>query len=393
MKTRHIAFLVWLAGASWAGAQMHDAPSSSIIQTYGASPSSSSQIFQDQPKPVPQSAASTSNTTVKPPGTNIITSMDPTPDATAPALTGNVPGTPAFIPAPLNSTYTGADLTNFPMPETMAQIDNNPQHTLNVQDQFVYQVPEDHNKPQMLFVDEQGEISQVPYLPDLHMKVEGRTLYEVAQALKAKLEDPQMGYYKRATVLLAFYKGNGSRGHVDVIGEVVKQGSVDVPADNVLTLFQAISSAGGFKDSADKEHVQIIHHDPDPSKVTKQEVNYQKILDEGREPDILLQPGDFINVPSKSERPQEDIMVVGEVTSMAVLPPPSGTPLYLSQVMIKVGFTPWSNHTVDLVRYVDGKKTETFIDVDQVIVKGNKEKDVQLQAGDVVIVKRNWYSF
>jgi len=45
------------------------------------------------------------------------------------------------------------------------------------------------------------------------------------------------------------------------------------------------------------------------------------------------------------------------------------------------------------VRYVDGKKTETFIDVDQVIVKGNKEKDVQLQAGDVVIVKRNWYSF
>ena len=93
--------------------------------------------------------------------------------------------------------------------------------------------------------------------------------------LTQRFDEPMLGvipvsythlYYKRATVLLAFYKGNGSRGHVDVIGEVVKQGSVDVPADNVLTLFQAISSAGGFKDSADKEHVQIIHHDPDPSK-------------------------------------------------------------------------------------------------------------------------------
>jgi protein involved in polysaccharide export with SLBB domain len=225
------------------------------------------------------------------------------------------------------------------------------------------------------------------------MKVEGRTLYEVAHALKERLEDPQLGYYKRATVLLAFYKGNGSRGQVDVNGDVMKPGLINVPADNVLTLFQAITAAGGFKDSADREHVQIIHHDPDPSKVTKQEVNYQKFLDEGREPDMVVQPGDFINVPSRSERPQEDIMVVGEVSSPAVLPPPSGSPLYLSQVMIRVGFTPWSNHTVDLVRYVDGKKTETFIDVDQVLVKGNKDKDVELQAGDVVIVKRNWYSF
>jgi len=378
---------------------MHDAPASSVTQTYGAGPSTPPQMFQAQPKPVSRTDAASSNTTTaKSKGTSYITSLDTPPDATAPALTANASTAPALVSGSVNTPAKVGDteLDNFHMPETMEQIDN--QRPLTVNDQFVYQVLEDHEKKQVEFVNENGSIGQLPYLPDLNMKVEGSTLYAVAHALKEKLEDPKLGYYKRATVLLAFYKGNGSRGHVTVYGEVSKPGLVDVPADSVLTLFQAITSSGGFKDSADKEHIQIIHHDLDPGKantqeVSKQEVNYQKFIESGQDANVLLQPGDFINVPSRSDRPQEDIMVVGEVPSMQVLAPPNGTPLYLSKVMIRVGFTPWSNHTVDLVRMVNGKRTDTYHDVDEVLEKGNTDKDVQLQAGDVIIVKRNWYSF
>ena len=56
MKTRHFVVLAWLAGASWAAAQMHDAPADSVTQKYGASPSSPAQIFQNQQKPAGQSA-------------------------------------------------------------------------------------------------------------------------------------------------------------------------------------------------------------------------------------------------------------------------------------------------------------------------------------------------
>ncbi len=410
MKTQHVAFFVWLAGTSWVGAQMSQSLNApSINQRYGASPSTPPQMFQVEPKPAGQ-ASTTQNGSNKPASGDAGSATANPAGPSIPGLPGNVPApTTPVTPAPANSSNGSVgDVTNFPMPETMEQIDN--QRTLTVRDQFVYQVLEDHDKPTLLFVDEKGEIApQVPYLPELHLKVEGRTLYEVANKLKEVLQDPKQvpndpnqapddsktGYYKRATVLLAFYKGNGSRGHVNVFGEVAKPGSVDVPSDSVLTLLQAITAAGGFKDSADWVHVQLTRQNlDDASKVTQQEVDFETFYKgEGPEPNVVLQPGDVIKIPSKSERAADDIIIDGEVRSPAVLPPPNGKPMYLSEVMIQVGWTDWSNHTVQLFRYKDGKKTEEDHNVDDVLVKGNKDKDIQLQPGDMVIVKRNWWSF
>jgi protein involved in polysaccharide export with SLBB domain len=407
MKTWRLVFLVWLAGTSWAGAQMSQTLNGqSINQRFGASPSSPPQMFQGQLKPAGQSA--TGNTTTNKPTTGLPNLLNP-PDTTAPALSGNVAALPVpAVPAPANSSYNGGDLSSFPMPETMEQIDN--QRTLTVSDQFVYRVLEDHDAPLLRFVDEKGEIApSVPYLPSLHLKVTGRTLYEVATKLKELLEDPKqvpaeaklapedakLGLYKRATVLLAFYQGNGTRGQVMVTGEVPKQGYVDVPANKVLTLFQAINDAGGFKDSADKEHVQLTHYDlDDASKNTPQIIDFQKFLNgDAPEPNFVVQPGDLIKVPAKGEGIQQGITINGEVRSPTVLPPPNGRPLYLSEVMLQVGFTDWSNHTIQLIRFIDSKKTITDYDVDEVLVKGNKDKDVLLQPGDHIYVKRNWWSF
>jgi protein involved in polysaccharide export with SLBB domain len=424
MKTRVITILVWLAGASWAVAQPYNGPTP-INQMYGAGPSTPSQMFQtQQPSSFGQTALpvnATANTTSK------STTKAPVPapagaaDTSTPDVTSDTPAAAAPVLAPASAPYSGGDLANFHMPETMEQIDNDPNHQLAVRDQFVYQVLQDHEKPQILYVDENGEIS-VPFLPELHiqmdgstqpqvankLKVEGHTLYYVAREIQQLLTDPNQvpddpnqppdepktGYYKQATVLLAFYQGNVSRGHVNVIGEVLRPGPVDVPANSVLTLWDAINKdAGGFKDDADKEHVQLIHHDADDSKRdTNQEINIQTFIDQGREADIVVQPGDFINVPSRSQRAQDNIVVTGEVNSPAVLPPPNGAPLYLSEVMIKVGWTPYSNHTVELVRYKDGKKTTENHNVDDVLVRGDKDKDVQLQPGDHIIVKQNWFS-
>jgi len=407
MKTRRVALLVWLAGVSWAGAQMSQAINggpSSTTQTYGAGPSTPSQMFQTPPKPTGQTTALTPNSTAKPAAP---ADSDTT---TVPSLTGNVPAVPAPGSTPANSPYTGGDLSNIRMPETMEQIDN--QRKLTKGDQFVFQVLEDHDKPQILFVDERGVINKIPYLPKAELpNITGNTLYEVANVLKGMLEDPKQvppdpeqtaedakyGLYKKATVLLAFYQGTGTRGHVDVFGEVFKQGHVDVPADSVLTLYQAIQLAGGFKDTADREHVLLLHQDrTDPSKVTitQQKIDFQKFFDgQAREPGELVEPGDVVKVPSKTEGGVEGIKVVGEVGTQTVLPPPTNSsPVLLSDVMIKVGWTPWSIHKVHLIRFVDGEKTDTIYDVDEVLVKGNKKKDVFLQPGDIVRVDKSWFS-
>jgi len=62
--------------------------------------------------------------------------------------------------------------------------------------------------------------------------------------------------------------------------------------------------------------------------------------------------------------------------------------------MIQAGFTDWSNHTVKLVRYKDGKRLpDQEINIDDIQIRGEQDKNITLEPGDMIIVKANWYSF
>jgi len=88
------------------------------------------------------------------------------------------------------------------------------------------------------------------------------------------------------------------------------------------------------------------------------------------------------------------VTVVGEVITPLAFAINADSPKTLSQAITQAGLTRWSIHTVQLMRLDQaGKKTTVDINVDEVLVKGDKSKDMVLQPGDIILVKKAWLSF
>jgi protein involved in polysaccharide export with SLBB domain len=413
--------LVWLASTLTAMAQYNPPPS--ILSDYGANPSTPANAFQSQlpPPGLPPSMAANATsadgntteatsgnattpgaagailqpalvapvpanmtTTAPVPSTPTVGSMTPAAGNTSAASAASAAASePAFIPS------HGPDLSNVPMPNSMDLIDN--LHKLQQGDQFVYQVLEDGDKPSLLFVDETGNVN-IPYYG--RFKAGGMTLRQAAFAVQKELENPANQLYKRATVLAVPFSG-GSRGQVNVIGEVNRPGPLDVPTDHVLSLWEAILEAGGFTASADHEHLRLVHRDPtDPSNDSSKELNFTKMQSDGTVTSVILQPGDFIDVPSKTDT-SGIIHVYGQVRAPQRMALPTGSNMTVSDAIIAAGgFTDFAVHTVTVVRYdKNNQRHELKEDVDDVTKKGDKNADIKLEPDDTIIVDSKYFSF
>ena len=90
-------------------------------------------------------------------------------------------------------------------------------------------------------------------------------------------------------------------GRIYVWGQVRNQGPIDIAVNENLTASKAILRAGGFADFANKKKVKVVR--PDNVKGSgKQsfELNMDEIFEKGKtEKDVILQPDDFIIVPSR----------------------------------------------------------------------------------------------
>ena len=83
-------------------------------------------------------------------------------------------------------------------------------------------------------------------------------------------------------------------------GQVRNQGPVDISATESLTAGKAILRAGGFADFANKKKVKVVRGASSGSVAQTFELNLVEILEEGKtDKDLLLQPDDFIMVPSR----------------------------------------------------------------------------------------------
>jgi protein involved in polysaccharide export with SLBB domain len=90
-------------------------------------------------------------------------------------------------------------------------------------------------------------------------------------------------------------------GRVYVWGQVRNQGPIDVAVNENLTAGKAILRAGGFADFANKKRVKVVRGaGADSAGKRTFELNMVDILEKGKpEKDIVLQPDDFIIVPSR----------------------------------------------------------------------------------------------
>jgi polysaccharide export outer membrane protein len=80
-----------------------------------------------------------------------------------------------------------------------------------------------------------------------------------------------------------------------VNGAVQNPGEIEFPADEDITVLQAVTSAGGVTDRANERKVRVIRRFEDGTKQIIK-VNLKKIR-KGKAEDLLLEPDDIVDVP------------------------------------------------------------------------------------------------
>jgi polysaccharide biosynthesis/export protein len=276
--------------------------------------------------------------------------------------------------------------------DTVAQEEQ--QKPLEVGDQLEYFILEEGQDEQMIFVDEQGKVN-VPLIGSIDAK--GLSLEELAGKIKALLEEK---YYKQATVVLnKHFSQDSGRGKVFILGQVVNQGPVIIPNNELLTLTKAILSAGGFTPIADLSTVSVTRNDPDkPEEKIRTVINMHEVLDQGNlSKDIILQANDVVLVSEKGDL-NGKVFVVGEVRSPGYYTIPPGKELTLSQAILAAGgFTEFSNQAkVKLVKAdpkLSEKERTLFINAKKIFKKGDRSQDYTLSNNDMIIVDESWINF
>jgi polysaccharide export outer membrane protein len=168
-------------------------------------------------------------------------------------------------------------------------------YKLRVGDKISLQILEDRDAPRGLVVADSGELD-VPYVG--RVGATEKTCKQLAEELKARLEKE---YYYRATVIIALDVANKFMGRIYVWGQVRNQGPIDLGVNENLTVGKAILRAGGFGDFANKKRVKVVRGGGTEGAAKQNfELNLIDILENGQtERDLVLQPDDFIIVPSR----------------------------------------------------------------------------------------------
>src|SRR5436190_23778001 len=168
-------------------------------------------------------------------------------------------------------------------------------YKLRLGDRIAFQILEDRELPKSLTVTDSGELD-VPYIGRI-AAIE-KSCKELAVECKAQLEKE---YYYRASVIIALEAANRFAGRVYIWGQVRSQGPIELLANENLTAGKALLRAGGLGDFANKKRIKVVRGGGAGGSGSQSfELNMVEILDEGKtEKDLLLQPEDFIIVPSR----------------------------------------------------------------------------------------------
>ena len=191
------------------------------------------------------------------------------------------PGTPSSYNAALAGLYSGEPVE--------------PNHKLNRGDVLNFQVVEERDpkwQSGQLQVLDSGDINMP--LGGL-VPAAGKTVAQLISDVRARLE---RDYYYHATVIMAVSTEarRPSRGQVFITGAVRTECAVELPLDSPLTVSNALTKCGGFKDFADLKKVRLIRKNSTgkPTLVNIAEIRKGKL-----DSDAVLEAGDSIYVPEK----------------------------------------------------------------------------------------------
>lgn len=209
-------------------------------------------------------------------------------------------GAPACLQAQTNTSTSPdnpvagvPDITSASLINSMDELNN--ERKLAPGDRVSYRVIEEQkDTAASLVVTDSGELA----IPILGLyPAAGKTCKQLAEQLKPLLEKD---YFYKATVIVGLdTESTRSLGKIYLTGQVHSQGAMDLPANQRLTVSQAIMANGGFADFANQRRVNLVRRKADGSS-ERFVIDVKDILMKGHSSkDIELQPDDTIQVPEK----------------------------------------------------------------------------------------------
>lgn len=263
---------------------------------------------------------------------------------------------------------------------------------LRIGDRILFQVVEEQEPAVVLFVNDEGQM-EVPLLGPV--EAAGKTCRSLAQILRADLEK---AFFHRATVLLRFQNALNSRGQLTLIGKVRTQGRMNIPADEIMTISSAILRAGGFAEGADSSRVTLVRQDPTQGEL-RIEIDVGTMLSSGDfRDDRIVRADDTIIVPESAQAGGQ-IYIVGAVNSPGLYAIPPSVSFTVSKAILNAGgFTRFANRrAVKLIRAeatgLPEEERTLIIDVEQVLEKGIRDNDPELNPNDIIRVEERTFVF
>ncbi len=212
-----------------------------------------------------------------------------------------------------------------------------------------------------------------PYLD--RVAVAGLTTAEVARKLEAALEKD---YYVdvQLQVEVAEYRSKP----VTLIGEVGKPGTYYLEGRTTLT--QLLADAGGLRSGAGRSiELRRRMGEGKNARMTVRLIPRKELLTGGIE-DVVLQAGDVISVPPKAL-----YFVTGEVASPGQYELNPGETLM--QALSKAGgLAKFASSEVEIHRGSAGEGEGGVLTFNLRRIRHGKERDPEIQARDVIVVKR-----
>ncbi len=247
-----------------------------------------------------------------------------------------------------------------------------PQHRLRVGDELQLSVFQEPGLSKLLIIDREGKVL-VPKIKKA-ISLFGLTREEAAEMIRSAYAD---GFLKYPQVDLKITKI--FREFVEVSGQVMKAGPVEIPIRGNLDLFTALTRAGGVTVFANTDAIKLKPLVGANETFTLAEVQGEK----GKR---LLKSGDQIMV-GKNRVADTAVSVEGRVAKPGLVLIPKGGNLDLASAIVGAGgLAPDADPSrIELIS-TDGGKSSLFSDA--AILRGSAGK-ILLEGGDRVLIRQS----
>jgi polysaccharide export outer membrane protein len=167
-----------------------------------------------------------------------------------------------------------------------------------------------------------------------------------------------------------------------VLGEVKKPGAFSLEKDT--SALEAITLAGGFTDRAAPSVARVLRKRPDGNQET---VTLDLSGADPRAREFLLGEADTVLVPAGNS-----FYVLGEVRKPGSYQLEQAATA-IEGIALAGGFTDKAapNRTKIIRTHKDGRQETLFVDLNDIIKRGRKDKDVSLTANDVIVVPESFF--